>query len=419
LSGGWTDELSGRLPRLLGARHAALLGSALLAVLTAWAASTQIDVVVTAPATARLLRGPAEIRAPEARSVHRVVVDEGSRVAAGQVIIELDLQASDRRWRAAATALADRRRLLASDRALLGVLGGTLSSTMPDAAQARLAEHRSRLQRLSWEAEAVAAETAALEVRVTAAQRQRNIAAARFRAVDGAAERGAMSEFDRLRARQDLWQREDQLNVAVAGLEVLRSRLASQRHAHAEADAGFRRSLLESVDAARAELAELEARLAAAAEQRRRSQVISPMAGIVDRLDVAAGDVVERGEILAVVVPEAVGVLFEARILPAQMAFLHPGQACRLKLDALPFARYGALACRVERLGRDAVDDGSNAYFTASLRPAATVVEADGTAVSLQSGATAWVDIVAGRRTVLGFVTEPLQRFAGEALRER
>jgi hypothetical protein len=39
--------------------------------------------------------------------------------------------------------------------------------------------------------------------------------------------------------------------------------------------------------------------------------------------------------------------------------------------------------------------------------------------MELRSGATAQVDILAGRRTVLGFVTEPLRRFAGESLRER
>lgn len=411
--------LAGLLPRALGVRHGVALGSALLAGLLGWAALAEVDIVVTAPAVARPAQGVAELRAPEARSVRRVLVREGSRVAAGSVLLELDREPPDRRWRAASAALEHSRRRRDEDRGLLRALDGGAAAGLPAAARARLDEHRSRLARLLREADALGAEVATLEATVAAARRQRTLAQARFAAVAAAAAGGAMTRFDRLRAQEDLWLREDELATATARLAGLRSRLAAQRHGRDEAAAGFRRGVLESLGATEVEIAELEARLAEADLARRRSRVAAPVAGIVDRLEVATGDFVDRGELLAVVVPERDGLLFEARIRPSQMAFLEPGQACRLKLDALPFARYGALDCRVERLGRDAVDEDGAGYFVARIRPATAVVEADGELVRLESGATALVDVVAGRRTVLGFVTEPLQRFTREALRER
>lgn len=419
MTGRGSAPLAESLPRPLGIRHGAALASALLAVLFGWAAWTEIDVVVTAPATARPAAGVAEVRAPEARVVRRVLVQEGGRVAAGDVLAELAVEPPHRHWRAAGSALDHRRRLLAEARALLAVVDGAPAAGLPAAARARLDEHRSRLARLDRESDALAAEVATLVAAVTAARRQRGIAEARFRAVVTAAGQGAMSRFDRLRAQQDLWQRDDELAAAASRLEGLRSRMAAQRHGRGEVAAGFRRALLESLRTTGVEIVDLEARLAEADLQRRRSRLTAPFGGIVDRLEVAAGDFVDRGQRLAVLVPVQGGLLFEARVAPAQMAFLRPGQACRLKLDALPFARYGALDCRVERLSRDAVDEGGGAHFVARVRPVTEVLEADGELVRLRSGATAWVDIVAGRRTVLGFVTEPLQRFAREALRER
>ena len=415
-----TPSGSDRLPTPLKPSHGVGLASLFLVVLLSWAALTDVDVVVSAPAEARPADGTFELRAAASDVIRQVSVKEGDAVAAGDVLIELAAESLRSNIRAKAVALADRRRALQENRALLAALDSRPPRHWPGAARARLTAHLNSLARLQREEDALAAELDLARRRLTAARHQLGIAQARHGAVDRAHELGAVSRFELLRSRETLSVRDAGVGAAEGSIRVLRDRLEAHRLGTIERAETFRLEVIDSLAVARAEIARLEAELAEAVRQRRLGRIEAPASGTIEGLIAGVGDYVERGQVLGTLVPASSELFFEARIAPAQIAFLAPGQHCRLKLDALPFVRYGALPCVLRRIGRDAVaEDGGRAHYLARVQVDSTRVRADGRDVDIRAGATAWVDIVAGERSVIGYFTEPLQRFAREALRER
>lgn len=413
--------LAQALPPFVSVRRCAALATLLLTSLLGWSALTEVEVVVMAPAAARAVGGNAELRAPDARRIARVLVQEGQRVARGAPIVRLDDRVPRAQLEAARHAVREQRRNLAAlDQALRALGDDTPLGELDAAARLRVLAHRSRLAELDADIRALVAEREAARGRAVAAERLLEIARERYRSARTAAGQRALSRFELLAVQQD-WLGQQAAAEAAAGTEAaLAQRLAAQRALRAALAADLRQALLDRRSALDLERVELETRAAEAAERLRLADVRAPIAGVVDRLEVSEGDFVERGEPLGVIVPDGAAIRFEARLLPSQVAFLRAGQPCRLKLDALPFARYGALPCVLERLGRDVVRGESGAgHYLAEVRPLAQQFEAHARPVALQPGATAALDIVAGRRTVLSFVTDPLTRFADETFRER
>jgi hemolysin D len=294
-----------------------------------------------------------------------------------------------------------------------------LTDAHDDGVRLRLQEQRARHARLRAELRALVSEADVVASRAAAARQLARIRQVRHRAAEEAFERGAVSRFELLRVWQESMAQAADLQAAEQQTAALEQRVAAQRHAVREVQAGDRQALGVAIAALEVEVAELEALRAEAGDRRAETRLVAPAAGVVEQLKVAVGEHVERGETLAVIVPVERPLLFEARVPPGQAAFVHPGQMCRIKLDALPFARYGALHCEVASVSHDVVTgDPGVGYYLVRIRPATERLRAHGRLVQLQPGATAWVDIVASRRSVLSFVTEPLRRFAAESLRE-
>jgi HlyD family type I secretion membrane fusion protein len=410
------------LPRFMSAPRAAALGSLALLVLLVWAALTEVDVVVTAPAAARSRDGVVELRAPLGRRVAQILATAGERVSAGQPVLILQADTSEARWRAVRESLHRKRRLWTDMTAVAALLeaGAVPGPRASDRVRLRVLGHRSRLASLDREYRAQLEQLTAAERQQRTAAALADIARQRYRAARDAHRRGALSDFELSNARQAWLSRQIDRDGVEGRLRGLRQQLAAHASRRRELVAAERRRVAEALAALDLELAELQASLSEAAEERQAATVTAPKAGVLDRLNVSVGELVERGAVLGAVVPAGGDLVFEARVAPRHMAFLHAGLGCRLKLEALPFARYGALSCTVARLSEDVAVEGEAAgHYLVEVQPASRHLEVAGRVMELRSGATAQVDILAGRRTVLGFVTEPLRRFAGESLRER
>lgn len=144
--------------------------------------------------------------------------------------------------------------------------------------------------------------------------------------------------------------------------------------------------------------------------------VRAPVAGTVQQLGVrSAGDVVEAGATLMVIVPDGDGYDIEARLENRDRGFVRAGQRATVKADAFPFTRFGTLAGTVTAVSADiAAGDKAAAYLARVRLDDVRLGEQ-----RLVPGMTVSVDIDTGSRRVVDFFLSPLARRASESLKER
>ena len=182
-----------------------------------------------------------------------------------------------------------------------------------------------------------------------------------------------------------------------------------------------RAAALSELSIATAELAELEPRLPALIQRVTRSELRAPARGIVNRILLTTqGGVAQAGETLLEIVPLDDTLLVEAYVRPSDIAFLYPGQPVKVKITAYDFSRYGGIDGEITRIGADAVTrpDRDEQVFIVHVRTQTNILDADGAALEIIPGMVAEVDILAGQKTVLEYLTQPVIRVKDRALRE-
>ena len=152
-----------------------------------------------------------------------------------------------------------------------------------------------------------------------------------------------------------------------------------------------------------------------------RTDVRSPVKGIVKHIMVnTIGGVVRPGESIMEVVPVDDTLLVEAEVMPADIAFLHPGQRAMVKITAYDFSIYGGLQGTVENISADTIEDdrGENHYLV-KVRTQQNAITYHGQQLPIIPGMTASVDILTGEKSVLDYLLKPLLKAKQNALRER
>ena len=115
--------------------------------------------------------------------------------------------------------------------------------------------------------------------------------------------------------------------------------------------------------------------------------------------------------------------LVEARIRPADVAFLHPGQKAMIKISAYDFSIYGGLEATLEQISADTIKEIRGAqeefYYRTILRTRATELIYHMEKLPIIPGMMAQVDILTGRKSVLDYLLKPILKARQNALRER
>ncbi|TKB57430.1 HlyD family type I secretion periplasmic adaptor subunit [Ferrimonas aestuarii] len=177
----------------------------------------------------------------------------------------------------------------------------------------------------------------------------------------------------------------------------------------------------------RSELNEAEGELAAMRERRvdlqdkvSRTQVRSPVAGIIQKLHInTLGGVVQPGADLIDIVPNDDNLLIETKIAPQDIAFLRPGLKSIVKFSAYDFTRYGGLSGELEHISADTtVDEEGNSFYLVRIRTERNYL-GDAQSQPIIPGMTASVDIISGQRSILDYLTKPMRVASQTALRER
>jgi len=193
------------------------------------------------------------------------------------------------------------------------------------------------------------------------------------------------------------------------------SRRIEQRRAEVKAQA------LDEKSRHRGEMKSLQEIMSAGEDRVTRTDVRSPVRGTVKQINLnTLGGVVRPGESILEIVPLDDTLLIEARIRPADIAFLHPGQKAMVKITAYDFSIFGGLEGFVEAISADTIeDDNGESFFKVKLRTQKNAITYHSEELPIIPGMTASIDILTGKKSVLAYLLKPILRAKQNAMRER
>jgi hemolysin D len=172
-----------------------------------------------------------------------------------------------------------------------------------------------------------------------------------------------------------------------------------------------RRQLLDNEREADEQIGELTTEVDRAAERGASMELVSPVDGSVQQLAAhTVGGVVAAAQPIMSIVPDDEPVEVEATILNQDIGFVRPGQAVVAKVESFPYTQYGYLEASVVSVSHDAVSDEKlGLVFPARIRLAKATMDINGTVVRLTPGMALTLEIKTGKRTVLGYLLDPLR----------
>lgn len=374
-----------------GASRIITLSVLLFILLGVWAWFGTLDEVSTG--TGKVVPSSREqiLQSLDGGIVTEVLVHEGDKVQAGQIVARLDPTRSESnvgesaaRYRA---SLASSVRLNAEVSDLPLVFPDSLKA-WPDLTASEMRLYKSRRAQLNDSTADIQDALVSVNKELAITQRL--------------AKSGAASNVEVLRLQR---QKSD--------LQLKITDLRSQYYVQAR----------EALSKANAEVDMLSAIIKGREDSVSRMTVRSPMRGIVKNIQVTTigGVIPPNGEMMEIV-PIDDHLLIEARLSPRDIAFIHPGQRALVKVTAYDYAIYGGLEGEVETISPDTIQDKVKpeiVYYRVFIRTQQDyLVNKAGHHFSISPGMVATVDIKTGQKTIVDYLIKPFNR-AREALRER
>lgn len=184
----------------------------------------------------------------------------------------------------------------------------------------------------------------------------------------------------------------------------------------------FKNNAKEAYNETKAEMARIEKTNIAREDKVRRTNVKSPVDGTVHRILInTVGGIAKPGMNIVEIVPTQDNLIVEAKIRPADIAFLHPGQKAIIKFTAYDFAIYGSMQGVLTHISASTIVDeiDKQSYYLVRLKIDKDYMGDENKKLKLLVGMTADVDIITGKKTILDYILKPILRATENTLSER
>lgn len=236
------------------------------------------------------------------------------------------------------------------------------------------------------------------------------------------AEKGLVAQTELISAQRDTNDLAGQAAATEESIARLEAALAEAELQVQQADLQFRQEALSEMTLRLAELASAQEALRGAADRVSRTDIRSPVDGIVNKLEVnTIGAVVQAGTQLLDIVPVSDTLLVEARLKPSDVAFVLPGQKANIKLTAYDFSIFGGLTGEVQNVSADSIVDPQTqeTYYLVLVKADSSTLHYRDEELPILPGMVTDVEILTGKKTVLQYLLKPINKARDEAFRER
>ncbi|MGD9649285.1 MAG: HlyD family type I secretion periplasmic adaptor subunit, partial [Dongiaceae bacterium] len=264
-------------------------------------------------------------------------------------------------------------------------------------------------------------EVAELSGRAENIERSLNLAREEKKILEPLVQQGVSSKIELLRVERQVADLQSQMENVRMSIPRARSAIEEARRRIQERKATFSSQASAELAQRRAEIATLTQTMTASQDRVARTEVTSPLRGTVQALKInTIGGVIKPGEEIVQIVPIEDVLLVEARVRPADIAFIREGQKAIVKITAYDYSIYGGLNANVANVSADSItDDKGESYFKVLLKTSGNTLDKQDKPLQITPGMTASVDIITGRKTVLDYLLKPILKAQENALRER
>jgi adhesin transport system membrane fusion protein len=433
----WTEPEPGIVDRPpLLARFCLAAVAALIVFFLIWAAIAEVDEIARGEGKVIPVSKTQIIQASEPGVVQEIAVRVGQIVKKGDLIVRLD----DTATTSALGEVEAKSRALRAQIARLeleekGDFESPLVCPGPaDSANDAICANERRL--LEARRSSFRNKAAVLDARRTQRQKELDEALANIERLEGTievsqkehdllkplVERQLAAQTDYLKIQKELRDSRGQLaslRESVMGLEAALKEAGLQVD---ELSLQIAQEALAEKTKALSELSVIEETMRGASDRVERTDLRSPVDGIVNTLDVnTIGSYVQAGAVVAGVVPTSDTLLVEARISPRDVAFVRVGQPALVKISAYDFSIYGGVEGEVANISADSIFDekSDQTYYQVRIKTGRSEIVHDGRVHAIIPGMVSTVDIMTGKKTVLHYLLKPVNKALNEALRER
>lgn len=413
-----------------------LIICAFLAVGATWASFAELDELARAQGKVIPAGKTQIIQSAEPGVVDEILVREGEQVKAGQLLVKLDdtntsssqgeVEAKVMALRAQVARLQDE---VAGDSAKTFDCPKEVAEKVQGVCDSETSLQLARRQTLQ-QGEQV------LQARVEQRQRELNQAMAdkdrltqtadlaqqKLDLLKPMVDKKLVSRTEYITAQQAVADAKGQLDATVQSIAKSQAALQEAQLQVQQAELQFRQDAQTDLTGKLAELASAEETLRGASDRVSRTDIRSPVDGIVNSLAVnTVGGFVNAGEKLLDIVPVAEKLLIEARLQPSDVAFVLPGQPANIKFTAYDFSIFGGLKGKVQNVSADSIVDPNTreAYYVVLIETDASSLSYRGRDLPILPGMVSSVEILTGHKTVLQYLLKPINKARDEAFHER
>jgi adhesin transport system membrane fusion protein len=153
------------------------------------------------------------------------------------------------------------------------------------------------------------------------------------------------------------------------------------------------------------------------------TEMTAPSRGLVKSIRVTTlGGVVRAGDIVMELLPTQSGLILEAKVYPADIAFITVGQLANVSLDAFDSTIYGGFRGEVVYVSPDTLNEetqrGPQPYYRVHVKIGEKDFDGEkAQRMEVRPGMTAQVSFVVAKRSVLSYLVNPVSRVLSQALR--
>lgn len=405
---------------------------ALVAFIITWAALAEVDVMTRGSGQVVPSREVQVVQSLEGGILAELMVQEGERVTAGQPLMRIsDVQFSSEERGTEARFLGlslKKARLEAEASGEEFTIPDGLGEQNPNLARNEMELYVSRQKELTnaydildKRIEKAEADLSEVQAQINRLAQNRNLLREELEITSEMVRQRAVPKIEEIRLNRELSDIQGQIAANTERKKSLQAELNVARQERDSQADRFRSGALAELSDVETEIAALEESLTAISDRVERTELRSPVEGIVNNIAVKTiGGVIEPAQRLIEIVPVDDELKIIARVSPDEIAFLSPGQPVKVKITAYDPQKYGSLDGELVRIGANSITDRQgDIWFEIEVKTDKNYMGTAQNPLPITPGMVANVEVITGKRTILNYLMKPFLRARDVAFTEQ